>query len=231
MEAAAEEGRFQWRIGPAARVYAAGSALIAWFGFALQIVLFLQIGRTGLEAFLLLTSYFTTFSNIIAALCLTAVALSWNAPPARFFRKPRVAGAAAVYTCASSLIYILGLRHLWDPQGWVLLADILLHYVMPILYAVFWVAFAPKGRLRPWDAVGFLVVPLAYAAYVLARALATGFFPYPILDVGRVGWAAAVANGALLAAVFLALGAFLVLADRLLARAGSRRADPSIALR
>ena len=68
------------------------------------------------------------------------------------------------------------------PQA-ITISNILLHYITPILYLVWW-AVGTHGTLRPRDVPAMLVPGLSYVAYVLVRGLIAGEYPYTILDPG-----------------------------------------------
>ena len=61
----------------------------------------------------------------------------------------------------------------------MLLADVLLHYAVPVLYLVFWWFALPKASLRWVDPLVWSAYPAAYCAYALARGALIGSYPYP----------------------------------------------------
>ena len=67
-------------------------------------------------------------------------------------------------------------------------------------------------------------VPLAYAAWTLMHGALTGFYPYPFLQVGILGYEHVLRNMAILLVVFGGLGLLLVALDRWL----GTRAAPRI---
>lgn len=75
---------------------------------------------------------------------------------------------------------------------------------------LWWAAFAPKVGLVGRDAVTWLVWPMGYTAYALARGLASGFYPYPFLDVSALGILQVSANIAALALSVSVLGFLLI---------------------
>jgi len=79
------------------------------------------------------------------------------------------------------------LRHQWNPQGIGLVADELLHDVMPLLFLFYWIIFVPKNSLKWTDALKFLVYPLTYIVYSVIRGGITGDYPYWFADVGVLG--------------------------------------------
>jgi len=98
-------------------------------------------------------------------------------------------------------------------------ANVVMHYAMPVLVLLFWLACAPKGALRARDPLVWAAYPLTYLVYVLARGGIDGAYPYFFLDVGKIGLAAALTNAAAISAGFLVAGYLIVWLDRRLAKA------------
>ena len=80
-------------------------------------------------------------------------------------------------------MYNLVLRFLWDPQGWQLVADELLHTVIPLLFLLYWFLFVKRRNLYWKDAFLWLIYPFVYLLYVFFRGAITGLYPYPFIDV------------------------------------------------
>lgn len=162
-------------------------------------------------------SFFTILTNILVFLCFASEFLhNWSI--FAFFRQPSVRSAVAVYITVVALVYIFILQHLWDPRGLSKILDLLLHYVMPALYLLFWLLFARGGEARWIQALHWLIYPVAYGAYVMIRGAFTGLYPYPILDAGRFGYAIAFRNLGLICLLFLAVSLFVIAVDRRLGR-------------
>ena len=195
------------------RIYAITGALLAWFALVLQLYLVIVQSPPGLAMLgevITYFSFFTILTNLLVALVFTAVALRAAGP----FLSPPVQGGTAVYIAIVGIVYQLLLRQLWNPQGAQLLADMLLHAVIPLGYVVYWLIFAPRTGLRWMDAVVWLVYPGVYLVYVLARGAVSGLYPYPFVDVNVLGYAGVLARAAVLMAVFLGMGLLLVAVSR-----------------
>ena len=80
--------------------------------------------------------------------------------------------------------------------------------------ALWWLFFAPKAKLRWSSAFWWTVYPLVYFAYALARGRIDGRYPYPFMDVGKLGWVQTVLNAAGIAMAFILAGLALVWVDR-----------------
>jgi hypothetical protein len=99
------------------------------------------------------------------------------------------------------LIYHGLLSDLWAPTGLGWWADQGLHSAMPLGYAAWWLAFAPKD-LRLQDLPKALLWPLLYLVYALIRGVKTGFWPYPFLNAATLGWPHLALNCAALVLAF-----------------------------
>lgn len=94
------------------------------------------------------------------------------------------------------------------------IGDKLHHYATPLLALAYWLFSAPRGGLNWRAPLIWAAYPLAYLAYALVRAAADGKFPYPFLDVNKIGAGGVAVNCAVIAAVFVAAGFALVTLDR-----------------
>ncbi|MEZ5994630.1 MAG: Pr6Pr family membrane protein [Hyphomonadaceae bacterium] len=166
-----------------ARAVAAAGALIGGFGLALQFVLIYASmtaeGASGAEAAWRYLAYFTILTNLFVTVVMGRAALA----PARLsgLNAPRVELMAVTSILFVCIVYNVLLASRWDPRGWQKLADVIVHNVVPPVFALFW-ALRPHGSLR-WRDAGFAALwPLAYAAYGFARGALDGFYPYFFMD-------------------------------------------------
>lgn len=183
--------------------------------------------------------YFTALSN---ALCLVWIALSaavtardgtrlgWrgaSTPSARF------AAAVTMVIIVTMAIYQVILA----PTAFAMtaagqafdLTNTLTHLVVPSLIVLDWLLFVPKGRLRWFDPLWWLSIPLLYAAVMLVRGAISeatiGYgarYPYPFLDVDALGWAGVLTQIAAMAVAIATLAYLIVALDRFLARLSAR---------
>ena len=183
-------------------------AATAWFAVLFQ--LYLTAG--SIANFL---SYFTVLCNLLVAVSLTVLILMPSAKAGRFFSTLSVQTAIALYIFIVGLVYNLVLRGIWAPTGWQLVVDNLLHVVVPLLYVLYWALFRPKGSLQWRDGLYWLLFPLAYLLYSLIRGPLVQWYPYPFLDVAKLGYEKVLINILLMLALFLAAGLALIAANRL----------------
>ncbi len=204
----------------AERVTAALLAIVAWGALILQYWLLLQaagaLGLTMGEATARFFSYFTIHANALAALMLTALAL--RAKANEWTVHPFERSAVASYIAVVMLIYLTVLQSLWSPQGAQWVADVLLHYAIPVAYLAVWLVVMRKAGLRWYDPLLWLIYPAFYLAFVLVRGGWSDFYPYPFLDVSKLGHGQVALNVLGTAVAFVAVGYLVLLASRLLAR-------------
>jgi len=194
------------------------AALLGWVGLTIQLYLILYV-RWTVEASLLgglvnFFGFFTVLSNTLAAVVLTC-ALNLRVSKAQaFFLQPWVSSGVAASIALVGLAYSLLLRHLWHPQGWQWLADELLHDVMPVLFLGYWWWCVPKGTLRLGHVGLWVIYPVVYFAYALLRGHLLGVYPYPFIDVDKLGYPQVFINALGILSGFVLISLVLVGIDR-----------------
>lgn len=193
-----------------ARAIAALGALIGVFGLVLQFAILYGSmtadGATTLEATWRFVAYFTILTNSFATLVMARAALQPDAQDG--LNAPRIELMAVTSILFVCVVYNLLLASRWDPQGWQKVADVIVHQVVPALFALFWLLRTQRG-LEWRDAAFAALWPAGYAAYGLTRGALDGFYPYFFIDPTVLSWAQIGLNLAGLMAVFVA-GALLL---------------------
>ena len=163
----------------------------------------LMVESTPLAVVWRMAGYFTVLSNFAVVLIMASAA---------YFGKirNRRAGFITVMTIVVGLGYHTLLAGIWQPTGLAWWADQGLHTAVPVLTTLWWTAYAPKAGLKWPHAFSWLIWPIIYADYALMRGLASGFYPYPFVDVATLGISQVVLNIAAFAAVVLAIGFLLI---------------------
>ena len=206
----------------ARRRFVAVAALLGWAGLGIQLYLIFY-SRWTLAASLLgglvsFFSYFTVLSNTWVAIVLTCELTSRESAARRWFLQPWVSSGIAVSIAVVGLGYNVLLRHLWHPQGWQWLADELMHDVMPLLFLAYWWWCVPKGTLRLRHIAAWVIYPVMYFAYALWRGHLLAVYPYPFVDVGKLGYPQVFLNAGGLLVGFVVIALLLMAIDRQLGR-------------
>lgn len=146
-------------------------------------------------------SYFTVEANTLAVVSLIlsafTIALHEDSSGLDFFR-----GATTLYMTTTILVFIVLLSGYpaseltavpWD--------NTVLHYVMPIVVIVDWLAASHIAPIPFRRAVIWLAFPLAYLAYSLVRGAVVDWYPYPFMDPATHGYIGVVVTSVAIAVV------------------------------
>jgi len=202
------------------RLYRALFAGIGCFAIILQYALMMGdnaakgMGELTLNFF----SYFTIQTNIMVAIALAVPAFAPHSKAGQWLVRPDIRTAITLYIAVVGLVYHFLLAATWAPQGWSLLANNLLHYVMPAAFVLDWLMFSPKGRLRASDPFRWLVVVGVYGVWTLLHGAISHWWPYWFVDVDTLGYGKAAAYFAGLLVFFLFTGWIMFGIDQLLGR-------------
>jgi hypothetical protein len=211
------------------KIFAALTAAVAWTGLIAQsyVSYYSDSADLSAPAFILkILSFISMLSNAAVAVCLTSQLLFPSTAIGKFFSRPAVNTAIAVY------IAILGLANAvqlgnngWSPQGLEKFAHIILHFVLPVLYVTYWLVFVPKGTLNWKNPFYWLVYPIVYTVYILIRGSVTNDYPYEFTDVNRVGYGAVLIHSLGMCIAVFVVGEAFVGIDKLLGRAAGSGAS------
>jgi hypothetical protein len=189
------------------RAAAALVALICWTALGLRFAV--TYGHTGdtLASLWILARFFTITTNLAVAVAMTMVAFGRRLSDS-------LVGGLTLAILLVGVVYLVLLQKLYHLTGMALLADDLMHKVAPPAMLLYWLAFAPHGRLR-WSAtLWWSLYPIGYFAYALGRGAIDGVYPYPFIDVGKIGLGHVLLNAAVIAAAFIVAGEALAWLDR-----------------
>ena len=193
-------------------------AIVGWCGLVIQLDLVLLArwtsGASLLGGLVNYFSFFTVLTNTLVAVVLTCVATRQPSKGRTFFLQPWVTSGIAVSIIVVGVAYNLLLRQLWQPQGLQWLANELLHDVMPVLFTLYWWFCVPKGSLRVRHIGVWVLYPVLYFAYTLLRGHLLGVYPYPFIDVEKLGYAQAFINACGVLAGFVLAALIIVGVDR-----------------
>ncbi len=192
------------------KTFAAVITLLGAFALAAQFIISMHSRQTSLIAAIIrYFGFFTILTNILVTAC---AAFLWLAPQTawgKFFSKPMVQTATAVYILVVGLTYNIILRGIWHPEGLARFVDESLHVIMPLLFFLFWLVYSPKSNLS-YKVIPWLIYPFLYGLYCIIQGSFSGYYPYPFMDAVKLGYAAVAVNLGALLLVFLLLSLLLV---------------------
>jgi len=198
-----------------AKLLLAAICLLGWFALVGQFYLIILNRITSIpEIIIRYFSYFTILTNLLVAICCTALLTNRNSKIKSFFSRQNTLTAVAVYITVVGLVYNSILRFLWNPQGLQWIVDELLHSVIPLLFIVFWLLIVPKGKFQWKNVLAWLLYPLIYLVFVLLRGLPSSFYPYPFIDVDKIGYYKTFINSSGMLLAFLAVAIIFLIINR-----------------
>jgi hypothetical protein len=182
-------------------------AIICWAGLAIQFNATFASQHHVVPTLWVLLRFFTVITNLAVAIVMTWVATGGRTTPL-------LLGWITISIILVGVVYMTLLRGLVELIGGALLADSLLHKVSPAAMALWWLLFAPRQRLRWNDALLWCLYPLIYFGYALVRGHYDHKYPYPFMDVGKLGWTQTAINAGGIAMGFIVAGLLLVWIDQ-----------------
>jgi hypothetical protein len=217
-------------VGYGGRLFHAVTFAVGAFAIGLQFALVLRghqhlggaaTARPGLGVRVVrFVSYLTIWSNVLGAVTAAALAID-PGRDGRIWRALRL--DAVVLLAGGGVVHWFVLRPLLHLNGADLLADRLLHIVVPLLVVTGWLVSGPRGRAGWGDLGGFLVLPAVWLAYTLIRGAAAGWYPYPFVDAATHGYWRVTLNCVAIAVLLTGLAAGCVWLDGRLPGGAARR--------
>ena len=186
-------------------------SFLACFAVITQFILMMQNRQTDVaETLIRFFSYFTILTNLLVALYFT----NRIRPFAKVLNHTSSLTAITSFILIVGLVYQFVLRSAWQPTGLQRLVDELLHSVNPLFVFIYWLIYKPKIKISFRSLCYWLAYPLFYALFIMLRGSISGFYPYPFLNVEKIGWANAIINMLLILAVAIVLMLLLSIAGK-----------------
>lgn len=189
--------------------------------FVISMQAYLAAGRDipgALGAFFI---YYTILANIVLVLVYVSELTDWRW--LEVFRKLDVTGMMVANVLLVMTFVHFFLRGLSQLNGLFVVCDITLHYVTPVIYIVWWLVGVRHGPLVIRRVPIMLVPTFLYFLIAMARGAWTHEYPYPILNVVKLGYPHVLLNAV---AMTLALGCLMLVVigvDEVLGRLVMRR--------
>lgn len=190
-------------------------AIMGWFAVLGQLVLIILNRQADVfETVIRFFSYFTILTNILVACYFTAQIC--NIKILRFLKNDTSLTAITTFILVVGLVYQFVLRSIWEPTGWQMVIDELLHTIIPSYVLLYWFFYVKLSSFNPRHLVSWLLYPFIYFAVVLLRGHFSRFYPYPFIDIQQIGYPKVIGNFMVLSAFVLMLMGLLYFLVRFL---------------
>jgi hypothetical protein len=132
--------------------------------------------------------------------------------------------AALFGITVTGIVYSTVLARIHQPNGVAETAvNTVVHYIVPIMMVVGWLAAGPRPRID-LRTVGYsLAFPVLWFAYTLVRGAIWKWYPYPFVDVTTHGYARVAGNALMVTVVLAVVAALFAVGDRYLPPAPEAR--------
>jgi hypothetical protein len=208
---------------------ATGRRARAWFGLtALAVVagIVVQVAvaagakppvrfDSAVERALNVFVFFTIQSNLIVGATSLLLALDPERSSTAF-NTFRLIGVVAI--AITGIVFHAVIASTLDLESWPLVADRLLHLVVPVMGVLGWLMFGPRGltsRRVMWLS---LLYPVLWLAFTLIRGSIIDWYPYHFIDVVHLGYARTLVNCVWVALLTLSVAAGATALDRRLTK-------------
>lgn len=216
----------------ATRIIHLAIAVVIAVSIAIQIVLLFtggadtNSGETGESVevgtrLVRLFSFFTIDSNLIVML---VCVMSFLHPRRTGFWWEALRLNALIAIIITGLVYATLLAPNIHIDGWALVTMLGLHAVSPIGFVGSWLLLGPRPRFTLRHVPAAFVLPILWIGFTFIRGAATGWYPYPFLDVTEIGLQTALINAFLILAAGIVLALLICTLD---ARLPGPRGGPS----
>jgi hypothetical protein len=155
-------------------------------------------------------SYFTITTNLLIAFSLTVSVLFPKTKAGLFFSDVTVETGITLYILIVGLVYNVILRGLLVVEGWQVVVDNILHVLNPILYILYWMFFSDRIKINWKIGIYWTFYPFVYLFYSLVRGNIVNWYPYPFLNVQKLGYEKVFINVIAMIVLFFVIGIILI---------------------
>jgi len=104
-----------------------------------------------------------------------------------------MSSAVTGVTGLSSIIMVMIVYHFLlsathHPVGIDKITNVIMHYITPMLFTLFWITSRHIGALKWRDLYKFILFPMAFLVFTYMKAAITGEYPYDFLNYSLNGF-------------------------------------------
>lgn len=179
---------------------------LGWFAVIGQFILMIQHRQADvLETVVRFFSFFTILTNTLVALFFTVSFLKERPRLLQWLNRDGAITALTTFILIVGLVYQVVLRSIWEPRGFQLIVDELLHSAIPLYMLIYWILYVNTTGLQLRRLALWIIYPVIYIVFIIVRGNYSGFYPYPFLNVNEIGFESTLVN------ISIILGLMLVL--------------------
>ena len=199
--------------------------VVVWITVVAQLILIIENRVTSIpETLIRFFSFFTILTNTLVALYFTTHVLNVSRKPFHLLRKDSSITAITVFILVVGLVYQLILRPIWEPTGVQLVVDELLHTIIPLYFFIYWFISLKNTELKIRPVLSWLIYPGVYIVFILIRGHYSGYYPYPFLNVDKIGFTDVFRNSVAILGSMILLMYVLIVLGKMIKKKGLAKA-------
>ncbi len=155
-------------------------------------------------------AFFTIESNLLVGLAtlLLAVRSDRTSTP---FAVLRLSGLVAI--TVTGIVFHAVLAQTLDLKSWDVVGNELVHTVVPVMAVVGWLLLGPRRIVSARVAWLSLIFPACWLSFTLIRGAIIHWYPYPFINVTKLGYGGAALNCIWVTLLMLGLAAGATVVD------------------
>lgn len=191
-------------------------SIIGWFALILQYYLTIENTTNSFtEANFRFFTYFTILTNLIVTIYFTCLALKNQREE---YENSGILTAITVYITVVGFIYQVILRAGFPPTFLQIIANELVHSVIPVFTIIFWYLYGNKKDLHYNMIPKWTIYPICYLLLILIRGHFSGFYPYPFVNVTNLGLSKVLINSLWISIFFIAVSVLYIKIGKVLSK-------------
>lgn len=199
--------------------------VMVWLTIVAQMILIIQNRAASIpETLIRFFSFFTILTNTLVALYFTTRVENVSRKPFHVLRKDSSLTAIAVFILVVGIVYQLILRPIWEPTGVQLVVDELLHTIIPLYFFIYWFISLKNTELKIRPVLSWLIYPGVYIVFILIRGHYSGYYPYPFLNVDKIGFTDVFRNSVAILGSMILLMYVLIVLGKMIKKKGLAKA-------
>ena len=92
-----------------------------------------------------------------------------------------------VYITFTFIVFAIMLSSTYHPTGWNQVANVLSHYMVPIMVILYFFILNEEKTFQYKDILMNMIYPLGYIVFMVVHGMITGDYLYPFFQVNNVG--------------------------------------------
>lgn len=168
----------------------------------------MELGRSFFGAMFHFFSFYTNWTNILLVMIYIDVFRGFS----------NMSSAVTGVTGLSSIIMVMIVYHFLlsathHPVGIDKITNVIMHYVTPVLFTLFWITSRHFGALSWRDLYKFILFPMTFLIFTYVKAAITGEYPYDFLNYSLNGFSGVAPIIGAIVVLILFLGSLAILYD------------------